>query len=77
MKKSFCFEEYFQNQEEHFHYRNFKMGTELDIAGTFIYDGINSLKSMGNFEVESEIFSFLYHISVGIERMQKIIIVLI
>ncbi|EOO23360.1 hypothetical protein ICM_05521 [Bacillus cereus BAG1X2-3] len=65
-----------QDKEEHFHYRNFKMGIELDIAGTFLYDGINSLRSMDNFEVESEVFSFLYHISVGIERLQKIIIVL-
>ncbi|MED3476509.1 hypothetical protein P4520_17480 [Bacillus thuringiensis] len=43
---------------------------------TFLYDGINSLRSMESFEVESEVFSFLYHISVGIERLQKIIIVL-
>ncbi|MBU4643227.1 hypothetical protein [Bacillus toyonensis] len=63
--------------EKYFYYRNFKMGIELDIAGTFIYDGINGLKSMEDFKVESEIFSFLYHISVGIERIQKIIIVLI
>ncbi|EOQ08746.1 hypothetical protein KOY_05236 [Bacillus cereus VDM021] len=62
--------------EEYFYYRNFKMGIELDIAGDFIFDGINSLKSMESFEVESEVFSFLYHISVGIERIQKIIIVL-
>ncbi|MGF9992361.1 hypothetical protein ABEY04_26670 [Bacillus mycoides] len=62
--------------EEYFYYRNFKMGIELDIAGDFIYDGINSLKSIESFEVESEVFSFLYHISVGIERIQKIIIVI-
>ncbi|WP_205668581.1 hypothetical protein [Ammoniphilus sp. CFH 90114] len=63
--------------DEYFNYRNFKMGTELDIAGTFIYDGINTLKTMESFDIESEVFSFLYHIAIGIERMQKIIIVLV
>ncbi|WP_241139345.1 hypothetical protein [Bacillus mycoides] len=81
MNEPYDFEKIFekaeeQDKEEHFHYKNFKMGIELDIAGTFLYDGINSLRSMESFEVESEIFSFLYHISVGIERLQKIIIVL-
>lgn len=60
-----------------FSYKNFNMGIELDIAGAFIYDGISSLKNMKGFNVESEIFSFLYHISVGIERIQKVVIVLL
>lgn len=58
-------------------YKNYKMGTELDIAGDFIYDGINRLEQMIDLENISEIFSFLYHVSVGIERLQKILIVLI
>lgn len=59
------------------HYKNFNMGTELDIAGDFIYDGINKMEQMIDLENISEIFSFLYHISVGIERLQKVLIVLI
>ena len=27
-------------------YKNFNMGTELDIAGDFIYDGIHTLNQM-------------------------------
>ncbi|MFE1628654.1 hypothetical protein ACFLFF_18055 [Brevibacillus reuszeri] len=64
-------------RNSHYYYKNFNMGLEIDIAGTFIYDGINNLKIMQNFDIESEVFSFLYHISVGIERMQKVIIVLL
>lgn len=60
-----------------FFYKNFNMGSELDIAGTFIYDGMRTLEEIVSFETESEIFSFLYHVSVGIERIQKVIIVLL
>lgn len=58
-------------------YKNFNMVNELDIAGEFIYDGIETLNQMTSISVGSPIFSFLYHISVGIERLQKIILVLV
>ena len=57
-------------------YKNFNMGTELDIAGSFIYDGIHTLNQMNTVNEETQLFSFLYHTAVGIERLQKIIIVL-
>lgn len=57
-------------------YKNFNMGTEIDIAGIFIYNGIKELDSMESLYYESEVFSFLYPISVGIERLQKVLIVL-
>lgn len=57
-------------------YKNFNMGAELDIAGEFIYDGINALNQIGNIEEYTGLFSFLYHTAVGIERLQKIIVVL-
>lgn len=57
-------------------YKNFNMVNELDIAGEFIYDGIQTLNQMNSISSEASIFSFLYHISVGIERLQKIILVL-
>lgn len=57
-------------------YKNFNMGTELDIAGEFIYDGINALNQIGTIEEYAGLFSFLYHTAVGIERLQKIIVVL-
>jgi len=58
-------------------YKNFNMGTEIDIAGIFIYDGIKELERIVSFSYESEIFSFLYHISVGIERLQKVLLVML
>lgn len=57
-------------------YKNFNMVNELDIAGEFIYDGVQKLNEMSCIEESSSLFSFLYHISVGIERLQKIILVL-
>ncbi|WP_143317743.1 hypothetical protein [Clostridium sp. HBUAS56017] len=59
------------------HYKNFNMGAEIDIAGTFIYNGIKELDSIESFHYGSEVFTFLYPISVGIERLQKSLIVLV
>ena len=58
-------------------HKNFKMSTEIDIAGTFIYNGMKELEQMEMFKNESDIFSFLYHISVGIERIQKVLLVML
>ena len=57
-------------------YKNFNMVNELDIAGEFIYDGIETLNQMRSISIGSPVFSFLYHVSVGIERLQKIVLVL-
>ena len=57
-------------------YKNFNMVYELDVAGEFIYDGIQALNQMNSISIGAPIFSFLYHLSVGIERLQKIILVL-
>ena len=57
-------------------YKNFNMVTELDIAGEFIYDGVHMLNQMDMINQDSMLFSFLYHVSVGIERLQKIVLVL-
>lgn len=58
------------------YFKNFSMGTELEVAGNFIYRGVKTFDTMKNFKYEAEIFSFLYFVSVGIERLQKILIVL-
>lgn len=57
-------------------FKNFNMVTELDIAGEFIYDAIHTFNQMNVITQESMLFSFLYHASVGIERLQKILLVL-
>lgn len=59
------------------YYKNFKMGSEIDIAGTFIYNGMKELEQIIVFHVDSEMFMFLYNVAVGIERLQKVLIVLV
>lgn len=68
MDKSFSISEF---------WKSFNLGIELDIAGTFIYNGLKSFHDIKNFESTSDIFEFLYNISIGIERLAKIAIILI
>lgn len=63
--------------EKDFFWKNFRLGTELQNSGTFIYNGIFHLDNIEYFHHEEECFEFLYNISVGIERLQKILIILI
>lgn len=58
-------------------WKNFRLGTELSISGNFIYNGLYNFELMSHFYYEDEAFEFLYNISVGIERLQKICIVLL
>ena len=57
-------------------WKNFKLGTELDISGRFIYNGLYTFHEMEHFAYEEEIFEFLYHVSVGIERLLKVAVIL-
>ena len=57
-------------------YKNFNMVRELDIAGEFIYNGISELNGIDVIRDNALTFFTLYTISVGIERLQKIILVL-
>lgn len=63
--------------DPNFFWKNFRLGTELQIAGSFIYNALYTLESMETFYYEAECFEFLYNASVGIERLQKIAIILI
>lgn len=58
-------------------YKNFNMGREIDIAGTFIYNGIKNFDAMNGFSEECDIFKVLYAFAVGIERLQKVLLVLL
>lgn len=60
-----------------FIWKNFHLGSELEIAGNFIYDGLYNFDKMKHFYYETDIFSCLYHLSVGIERIQKITLILL
>ncbi|QEC53607.1 hypothetical protein [Anseongella ginsenosidimutans] len=58
-------------------WKNFRLGTELQISDSFIYNSIFVLENMESLYYEHECFEFLYHISVGVERLQKIALILI
>jgi len=49
---------------------------ELALSGSYIYNGLKTFDEMESFYYEEEIFEFLYAISIGIERLQKIAIIL-
>lgn len=58
------------------YWKNYHLGTELDISGSFIFNGLKCLHEMETLYYSDEIFEFLYNISVGLERLFKIVITL-
>ena len=58
-------------------WKNFALGMEVDASGTFIFNGIHALNSLKTFYHPVDVFEVLYNLSVGIERLQKVAIVLI
>lgn len=59
------------------YWKNVNLNKELHIAGSFLYDAIYGLEKMRHFCYEDECFSFLYNTSVGIERLEKIVVILL
>lgn len=57
-------------------WKNFELGDEIGVSGTFIYNGLRRFHEMKSLEFTDELFEFLYDLSVGIERLIKIAIVL-
>lgn len=62
--------------DQRWKYKNFNMGTELDIAGAFIYDGIHEFCRLKYISNDEPTFMSLYNMAVGIERLEKIVYVL-
>lgn len=64
------------NIEKNFYHSSIVLNSELYIAGEFIFDGLNKLVNVTNHQSNSEpkIFISYYLISVGIERLQKVIL---
>lgn len=58
------------------YYKNFNMVNELDVAGEFIYNGMDAIFSLDYIGNNPSLFVALYNLSVGIERLQKIVLVL-
>lgn len=57
-------------------WKNFKLGEEISVSGTFIYNGLRRYHEMKCLDFTEELFEFLYNLSVGFERLLKIAVVL-
>lgn len=64
-------------EEKNFFWKNWRLGTELQISGSFIFNGLSTLDKMENFNYEEECFELLYNLSVGFERLMKIAVILL
>lgn len=58
-------------------WKNFDLGTEIDVAGTFIYNGVRCFHEMQTLDHADEVFEFLYNVSVGLERLLKVAVILL
>ncbi|MFA6845674.1 MAG: hypothetical protein WCR02_08110 [Sphaerochaetaceae bacterium] len=56
---------------------NFSLLEELEIAATFICKGLDEFSNLSNFSRNEDIFHIFYSWSVGIERFQKSLLVLL
>jgi hypothetical protein len=57
-------------------WKNFRLGTELHISGSLIYNALYSFDQIEYFRHEHEVFEFLYNLSIGLERLEKIVVIL-
>ncbi|MCA6361562.1 MAG: hypothetical protein IM638_00860 [Bacteroidetes bacterium] len=57
-------------------WKNFRLGTELQISGSFIFNSLHTFDRMDIFYFEEDCFELLYNSSVGVERILKIAIIL-
>lgn len=57
-------------------WKNFQLGEEIHISGTFIYNGLRRFHEMKQLDFSDEVFEFLYETSVGLERLLKTAVVL-
>lgn len=60
-----------------FAWKNFNLNIELHISGNFIYNGIYLIDRYHQLRYEDDCFMLLYDISVGIERLEKIVYLLL
>jgi len=58
------------------YWKNFNLGTELDIVGRFLFNGLQTFHEMEHFAAEEDAFEFLYSVAVGVERLLKIAVIL-
>lgn len=58
-------------------WKNFRLGEELDVSGTFIYNGLRRFHELRKLDYSADLFEVFYQLSVGIERLMKIALVLL
>lgn len=58
------------------YWKNFSLGTELETSGIFIHNGLMQINNLTHYEYAEDVFEILYDLSVGLERLMKIVIVL-
>ncbi|MCX6178680.1 MAG: hypothetical protein NT163_04835 [Chlorobiales bacterium] len=58
-------------------WKNFRLGEELSISGTFTYNGLRRFYELRILDHSDEIFEVLYNLSVGLERLLKIAVILL
>jgi hypothetical protein len=56
-------------------WKNFSLGEELSVAGTFVYNGLRRFCELRQLDYTDDLFEVLYHLSIGIERLMKIAII--
>lgn len=56
------------------YFKNFNIGKEIDLAGTFAYNALTILNSNHNIYQDDQIFMFLYNAAVSVERIQKCVL---
>jgi len=57
-------------------WKNFRLGEEIHVSGTFIYNGLRRFHELRKLDFADELFEFLYELSVGLERLLKTAVVL-
>jgi hypothetical protein len=57
-------------------WKNFRLGEEIHISGSFIYNGLRRFHELRKLDFADELFECLYNLSVGLERLLKIAVVL-
>ena len=57
-------------------WQNFSLGQELEISCNFIYDALRNLYDIRTLSLETEVFPILYNLSIGLERILKIVVIL-
>jgi hypothetical protein len=58
-------------------WKNFDLGSELNVAGTFLYNGLWRFHTLTHLENADEIFEVSYQLAVGFERLLKVAVVLL